>query len=102
MTELPTLLGKRLATSWQEQKKMALEARNLGAKLREGKPISSQKTIGKVSLNADLKSSYVAALKSAMSEDDPLVRDGLLESLQMSAQGNRELDLIFQQVTSPA
>ncbi|OZG49808.1 hypothetical protein BOCO_0325 [Bombiscardovia coagulans] len=31
MTELPTLLGKRLDTSWQEQENMALEARNLGA-----------------------------------------------------------------------
>ncbi|WP_158520385.1 hypothetical protein [Bombiscardovia coagulans] len=54
------------------------------------------------SVNADLKSSYVAALKSAMGESDPLVRDGLLESLQMSTQGNHELDSIFQQATSPA
>lgn len=34
----------------QEQRTMALKARALGAKLREGKPISFQKTIGKISL----------------------------------------------------
>lgn len=44
------LLEKKVDTSWQEQRTMALEARALGAKLREGKPISFQKTIGRISL----------------------------------------------------
>ncbi|OZG50887.1 hypothetical protein [Bombiscardovia coagulans] len=51
-------------------------------------------------VHANVKSAYAMALELTLSEDDPLVRDGLLESLQMSSQGNHELDLIFQQVTA--
>ena len=51
------------------------------------------------SITDDVRNSYVAALKSAMDEDDPLVREGLMQSLQMSSQGNQELDKLFAQVT---
>lgn len=54
------------------------------------------------SISDDVRNSYVAALKSAMDEDDSIVREGLLQSLQMSSQGSQELDKLFIQVTSPA
>lgn len=54
------------------------------------------------SITDDVRNSYVVALKSAMDEDDSIVREGLLQSLQMSSQGNQELDKLFAQVTSPA
>ena len=47
---LPSLLEKKVDTSWQDQKEMALQARDLGKKLRKGKPISFQRTIGRISL----------------------------------------------------
>lgn len=48
-----------------------------------------------------LRASYIAAIQSAMEEENADVREALLVSLQMSAQGNYEMNQIFAEVTSP-
>lgn len=53
-------------------------------------------------IDNELRASYIAAIQSAMKEENADIREALLVSLQMSAQGDQEMEQIFVQVTSPA
>lgn len=55
-----------------------------------------------LSLSEETLFSYRNALESAMKEENLLLRENLLETLQLSTQGNPQLDAIFLNATSPA
>lgn len=50
----------------------------------------------------NLTDSFRIAVRNALTQTDPIIREGLLDSLEFSTQGNSELDAIFQSETAPS
>lgn len=49
----------------------------------------------------NLADSFREAIRNAIAEENPVIRESLLTSLNLSTQGNSELDAIFQTETAP-
>jgi hypothetical protein len=53
-------------------------------------------------LSQDLAASFRDAIRNALMQKDPIIREGLLDSLELSTEGDEELDAIFRSETAPS
>ncbi|KFI76523.1 hypothetical protein [Bifidobacterium mongoliense] len=53
-------------------------------------------------LSQDLAMSFRDAIRNALMQEDPIIREGLLNSLELSTEGNEKLNAIFRSETAPA